>query len=82
MISHEILQSKDALTKISVITVIREKNESNALRCRTAGKGTGLLTNLLRHCTPKNETTHEKQHHGDSFRFFKTRKSFPHPIQL
>lgn len=37
MISHEILQSKDALTKILVITVIREKNESNALRCRTAG---------------------------------------------
>ena len=37
MISREILQFKDALTKISVITVIREKNESNALRCRTAG---------------------------------------------
>lgn len=54
----------------------------NQMLWDVAQRGTGLLTNLLRHCTPKNETTHEKQHLGDSFRFFKTRKSFPLLIHL
>lgn len=54
----------------------------NQMLWDVAQRGTGLLTNLLRHCTPKKWNHSWKTTSWGFFPVFKTRKSFPHLIHL